>query len=400
MAVIKARVKRELLSWARDRAKISLEDAAKAANVTVERLEAWENGDDLPTINQLRRLAEKYQFPLAVFYLPKPPHDFAPLRDFRRLPDEPERTLSPHLAYHIRTVYERRELALELAHDLGEPPKRLRLQAHLDDDPEAVGRAIRAFLNVDDRAQQRAARHAFDFWRRRLEENNVLVFVVSGPHRSVELREMRGFAIAQPELPVIVVNGKDYSQGGKAFTLLHEFCHVLLGESAISNGANDDPELTPDERRVERFCDAVAAAALMPQDALMRFEEVAVPGQRRWNDDELRPIAQQLGVSREALLLRFVSIGRASWEFYMSERPRFREEYRQAAESRTNGKKPVKIPRPVMLMSWNGRSFTRLVLRSYYDQRITLNDVSSYLGAKIKYIPKLEQATFQPSNEA
>ena len=48
-----------------------------------------------------------------------------------------------------------------------------------------------------------------------------------------------------------------------------------------------------------------------------------------------------------------------------------------------------------MLMSWNGRGFTRLVLRSYYDQRITLNDVSNYLGAKVKYIPDLESAAFQ-----
>jgi Zn-dependent peptidase ImmA (M78 family) len=400
MAVIKARVKRELLSWTRDRAKVSLEDAAKAARVTVERLQAWEAGDELPTLGQLRNLAEKYRFPLAVFYLPEPPRDFLPLRDFRRLPDEPERALSPHLAYHIRAAYERREVALELAQDLGESPQRLPLRATLDHDPEAVGRAIRAFLDVDARAQQRAARQAFDFWRRRLEERHVLVFVVSGPHRSVGLSDMRGFAIARPELPVIVVNGKDYSQGGKTFTLLHEFCHVLLGESAISNGAGDDPELTPDERRVERFCDAVAAAALMPRDVLMRFDEVAAAGQRRWNDDELRPIAQHLGVSREALLLRFVSIGRASWEYYMGERPRFREEYRQAAENRTKEKEEVRIPRPVMLMSWNGRSFTRLVLRSYYDQRITLNDVSSYLGAKLKYIPKLEQAAFQPGNEA
>jgi hypothetical protein len=46
-------------------------------------------------------------------------------------------------------------------------------------------------------------------------------------------------------------------------------------------------------------------------------------------------------------------------------------------------------------MSWNGRGFTRLVLRSYYDQRITLNDVSSYLGAKVKHIPALERAAFQ-----
>ena len=48
-----------------------------------------------------------------------------------------------------------------------------------------------------------------------------------------------------------------------------------------------------------------------------------------------------------------------------------------------------------MLMLGNGRGFTRLVLRSYYDQRITLNDVSSYLGARVKHIPALEQAAFQ-----
>jgi hypothetical protein len=46
-------------------------------------------------------------------------------------------------------------------------------------------------------------------------------------------------------------------------------------------------------------------------------------------------------------------------------------------------------------MSWNGKGFTRLVLRSYYDNRITLNDVSSYLGAKVKHIPAIERVVFQ-----
>ena len=51
-----------------------------------------------------------------------------------------------------------------------------------------------------------------------------------------------------------------------------------------------------------------------------------------------------------------------------------------------------------MVMSWNGRGFTRLVLRSYYDQRITLNDVSSYLGPKVKHIPALEHVAFQTAD--
>lgn len=398
MAAIKALVKPELLRWARNRAKVKLEDAAKAAHVTVERLQAWEHGgEDAPTLGQLRNLAAAYHFPLAVFYLPEPPKDFAPLRDFRRLRDAEEEPISANLAFHIRSAYDRRELALEMFQELQSEPTRFPLTASLSDDPEKVGRAIREFLKVDSESQRRAAGQgrAFDYWRRRLEESDVLVFVVSGPHWSVDLKEMRGFAIAMPDLPVIVVNGRDYSQGGKAFTLIHELCHVLLGESGISNGAGDDPALKPADRKVERFCDAVAAATLMPRELITAFDEAAGTGVRTWTNDELKPIAGALGVSRHALLLRFVSLKRASWDHYREWAEKFDEEARLADEARAKDQKPAAIPRPVMLMSWNGRSFTRLVLRTYYDDRITLNDVSSYLGAKVKYIPDLERAAFQ-----
>src|SRR2546428_5901107 len=95
------------------------------------------------------------------------------------------------------------------------------------------------------------------------------------------------------------------------------------------------------------------------------------------------------------MLLRFVTLNRASWDHYKEWQAEFEEEYRRLAEERAKNKKSVPIKRPVMLMTWNGRGFTRLVLRSYYDQRITLNDVSSYLGAKVKYIPDLERAAFK-----
>jgi Zn-dependent peptidase ImmA (M78 family)/DNA-binding XRE family transcriptional regulator len=402
MPAIRALVKPELLRWARNRAKVKLEDAAKTAHVSPERLEAWESdaGEDAPTLGQLRDLAAKYHFPLAVFYLPEPPKDFAPLRDFRRLRDAAEEPISANLAFHIRSAYDRRELALELFQEMNSAPRRFPLTATLRDDPEEVGRAIRQFLDVDSESQKRAARQgrAFDYWRRRLEEKDVLVFVVSGPHFSVDLQEMRGFAIAMPDLPVVVINGKDESQGGKAFTLVHELCHVLLGESAISNETGDYPTLTPADRRIERFCDAVAAATLMPRDLLMSFAEVARPGIREWDNDQLRRIGGALGASRQALLLRFVTLKRASWDHYKEWSEIFDAEYRQRAEDRTKEKKSVRIKRPIMVMSWNGRAFTRLVLRSYYDQRITLNDVSSYLGAKVKHIPDLEHAAFQPAD--
>jgi Zn-dependent peptidase ImmA (M78 family) len=396
---IKALVKPALLKWARTRAKVGAEDAARAAHVTMERLTAWESDEDAdaPTLGQLRQLAAKYHFPLAVFYLAEPPKDFAPLRDRRRLTSAEQEPISANLTLQIRNAYERRELALELFAELKSSPKPISLTANVGDNPEHVGAAIRRFLRVDNNDQKRAARQgrAFDYWRQRVEDNDVLVFVVSGPHYSVALNEMRGFAIAMRDLPVIVVNGKDYSQGGKAFTLIHELCHILLGESAISNGAGDDPKTQAADRTVERFCDAVAAATLMPRDLLQSIEGAGGSDVREWTDAALRNIGDAIGVSRQALLLRFVTLRRATWDYYNVRREAFADEYRREAERRAQEKKPIPIKRPVMLMSWNGRGFTRLVLRNYYDQRITLNEVASYLGAKLKHIPALERSAFQ-----
>lgn len=395
MTGTKALIKAELLVWARDRAKVTVVDEANAVNVEPETLEAWEAGKERPTVSQLRNLAAKYHFPLALFYLPKPPADFTPLRDFRRLPHATDRTISAELARQIRSAHERRELAMELREDMGETVTPFRLKASLNDAPEAVGEKVREFLGVNDADQRKAAQEdkAFDFWRRKLEEKDILVFVASGK-QGVDLKEMRGFAIARNQIPVIVINGRDTSQGGKCYTLLHELTHVMLGESALTNGDGG----TAEEQKIERFCDDVAAAALMPRDLMLSIPEVRPAGERKWNDDELRSLANAIGVSREAFLLRLVTLRRASWDFYMARRTKFKDEYEAAAAQKAMApKKPVAIKRWILLMSWNGRGFTGLVLRSYYDQRITLNDVSSYLGAKVKHIPALERATFQPA---
>jgi hypothetical protein len=158
------------------------------AHVTTERLTAWESeeGADAPTLGQLRPLAAKYHFPVAVFYLPEPPKDFAPLRDRRRLTGVEKEPISANLALQIRNAYERRKLALELFADLRSSPKPISLTANVGDNPEQVGAAIRRFSRVDNNDQKRAARQAraFDYWRQRVEDDDVLVFVVSGPHHS------------------------------------------------------------------------------------------------------------------------------------------------------------------------------------------------------------------------
>ena len=139
MAAIKAWVKPALLRWARDRAKLEPKlprPRRRTFRSNARRRGSSDKDDNAPTLGQLTNLAAAYHFPLAIFYLPEPPNDFAPLRDFRRLPDAEEAPISANLAFHVRSAYEKRELALELSQELGSELCCFPLRANLDDDPE------------------------------------------------------------------------------------------------------------------------------------------------------------------------------------------------------------------------------------------------------------------------
>src|SRR5689334_17985220 len=74
----------ELLIWSRESIGLTQDAAAKKLKVRLNNIQSWERGTANPTLTQLRRLANIYKRPLAVFYLPERPVDFQPLRDFRR----------------------------------------------------------------------------------------------------------------------------------------------------------------------------------------------------------------------------------------------------------------------------------------------------------------------------
>ena len=80
----RANITPDVLKWARETAKMSEKEAASKVSIKVEKLQEWENGISMPTINQAQKLAKSYQRPLAILFLPEPPKDFHPLQDFRK----------------------------------------------------------------------------------------------------------------------------------------------------------------------------------------------------------------------------------------------------------------------------------------------------------------------------
>jgi transcriptional regulator with XRE-family HTH domain len=146
---IPALVEPALLVWPRKTAGLTTEEAAKKAQTAPAQLAAWEAGVDYPSIPKLRLLGVAYKRPIAVFYLAEPPQDFAPLKDFRRLPQEGSRRQSPAVFLNERRALSRRYAALELYSEVEGDPPAFDLDASLDEDPERVGARLREWVEVE-----------------------------------------------------------------------------------------------------------------------------------------------------------------------------------------------------------------------------------------------------------
>lgn len=386
-------VRPEVLAWARRTASVTLEAAGKAAGVDAARVEAWERGDDTPTLPQLRRLAEKYHRPLAVMLLPTPPRDFQALKDFRRVDPNTGAPLAmpARVAYEIRLAQERREIAIDMLEETGGEAELFELTASIDDDPETVAVKVRRFLSVgpSEIARWVRSKRVFDGWRAAIEAKGILVFVMGGSHGPL-VREVRGFAIPAKVFPVVAVNGKDRTNG-RTFTLLHEFAHLLLGEGVVENAVVPFPRMPTAIRKIERWCNAVAAAILMPKEAIAAVAE-GKGADTEWSDTDLARAAERLGASREAALIRFVGLGRASRRAYLRRRPAFEQEYEELD-------KPLGTDAPVppykTMVGRYGRNFARLVVSGYRERRISLNDAAAFLGVQAKHVPYIERQAFR-----
>jgi len=387
---VKALINPELLEWARKTTHMSVAEAAKKAKITEEKLIAWEAGKQAPTVAKLRALAKAYKRPLSVFYLPEKPLDFAPLKDFRRLPGEVAGFLTPRLATEIRMAHERRDLALEIYEDIGEEPPHFELRAGLDSNVDQIGEAIRRALGVTYEEQREWVdpRIAYNRWREKIEGLGVLVFQLS----RIPVKEVRGFAIANDGVvPVIAVNAKD-SYSGRCFSLLHELAHLMLGESSISDydeSAGEAPRF-PEADRIEVFCNAVAAATLIPRKQFLAEPVVAGHAVGPWADVDLEGLARIYGVSPHAVLRRLLTLGKTTRAFYQAKLKVYEEQAAQLASKKAKGG-----PAPhVTALSNLGSGYARLVLEGYYHRRLTLSDVSDHLNLKLNYIPKLEAAAY------
>jgi Zn-dependent peptidase ImmA (M78 family)/transcriptional regulator with XRE-family HTH domain len=382
----------EVLRWARQSIDLKESIAAKRLGVNEERLRGWESGETSPTLAQLRKMSDVYRRPLMVLFLDEPPDDFDALRDFRRLPDAEEAVWSPQLHAEFRRALAQREAALELAEDLGyEVPSFPQVSVGTNDDPEDVGARIRSLLgvSVDEQEAWAGERYAaLRAWVTAAEDVGTLVMHTN----RIELSEMRGFSISEFPLPVIAINGSD-ATSGRIFTLLHEFAHLLIREAGGLCDLHSAGSRPVD--RVEVLCNRLAAATLVPRDALLSDRIVAdQESQDDWTDEQIATVARRFAVSQETIVRRLLTFGLVSESFYLAKRDKYEREYAEQRKARSPGGDYVRTRLRDL-----GRSYVTLVLDAFDQDAITASDVADHLGLKLDHLPRLTEELRRGSSE-
>ncbi len=370
-----------ILTWAREESGYAVDRVARRLQVKEERVAAWEKGERQPTLRQLEQLARFLHRPFSIFFLPRPPQLSPLAAEYRRLSGVEPGHESPELRLALRQMLTRRENALNLIEELGEPILKFSLTASLKESAADVGKRLRAAIGVDVEAQLLWANEwqAWNMWRAAVEQIGILVFQFG----KIPLEEARGLALLRTPLPVVAVNGKELPEV-KSFTLLHEVVHLMLAIGHEEAPALREQRSSNEWDDVERFAEVVASHVLVPEEALRSMIAQLGLQAAAWNIAEIRRIARRFRITPLAMATRLRASGFITWAHYNRWRSEW-QSYVATLPPRTGG-----FATPVgKALNRAGRPFARLVLDALAANRITSVDAARYLDLKFEHFEKL-----------
>jgi len=367
-----------MIRWAREWRGRTIDEAADKLKIERDEIDAWERGKSKPSVKQARDLAAFYgrQF-LEFFYETAPDIVQSKLiPDYRVHRNAPDPREDREILEIQHWAEAQRLNALDLYEQLGNEPPSFPsgLTATIADDVEGIAIQVREALDFSLPKQQSIPKgKAYSIpsiLRDRMEALGLLVL----KDNALAGCRVSGFTIVQFPLPLIVYTAE--APARQAFTLMHEFAHVLLRETAIS-GPNIIRKAETRERKVERWCDRFAAAFLMPKAALVELRGEPV-GQRQIADAALYELASAFRVSAHAMLIRLVELGYVEEDYYWSVMlPRFRKE--EAAHEEGFRRSRYWAQRIVNKL---GDTYTGLVLEAWGTGRIPFHLAADFMGLK------------------
>jgi Zn-dependent peptidase ImmA (M78 family) len=390
-----------IFKWARESAGLSLEQAAQQLEFNdtrtrsaVQRLAAIESGEKEPSRSVLNRMARVYRRSLLVFYLQEPPRKGDRGKDFRTVPGASSPLFNPVLDALIRDLRGRQSIVRALVED-DELPVDFIGAATMDEPAVELARRIMARLqfSLEEFRRQATPKLSFKYLRQRIESVGVYVLLLGNlgnHHTKIPVDVFRGFAIADPVAPFIVVNDQDVTQA-RSFTALHEVVHLWLGETGVSGGDI--------EAQIEKYCNDVAGEILLPADEVRETLSQLRTAPLNRAIETIRNFAKARKISRRMVaykLLRTDVISHTRWQelnkYFQQEW--LKAQARQHQVKNSGGPDYYTVRRQRL-----GDALLDLMRRSLGEGAITHTKAGQVLGVKpgnvapLLYDPPLQRAT-------
>lgn len=373
-----------VLKWARLSLGLSVSDVAFKLKREEAEIEEWELGTKAPTYPQLEKLAyDIYKRPLAVFFLPAPPQETTPAKEFRTLPDEDLQQLLPDTHLHIRRAHAF-QLALSELFD-GQSPAAQLIWNNIKLQPENAitlqAERIRHTLGIslNDQIKWKDDDLALKQWRIAVENTGIFVF-----KDSFKQKVISGFCLSHHSFPIVYLNNST-TKTRQIFSLMHELSHLLLSVNGISKfDKSYINHLSQNEKTIEQFCNAMSAEILIP---IADFNEQTkcLEDIEHLDEGVFAELARRYGVSREAILRRFFDQGRVGQRCYEA-----KSEYWKGQQKR-GGRGNYYATQNTYL----SERFAKEVVTRYYRRQLSVEQASDLLGIKPKNFSGLEQRIMQ-----
>lgn len=371
-------VRPELLTWARNRASLTVAELAPKVGTKTKPapIQEWEESDspvEIPA-KQLEKFAEKTRAPFGMLFLSEPPVEQLPIKDFRRPATGGSRQPSLNLLETIYDYQVKQSWLSSAFQEEGDEPLTFIGSASIRDSVTSVAADIRTRLRIgtEERQTARTSGDAVLWLIGRLAESRINVirksYFRTNTKSSLDPTEFKGFALANQYAPFIFINGKDWPSS-QIFTIAHECVHLWLGESALPSGDWFAEATDP----VERFCNQVAAEILIPTPEL----------NRSWRtSDSIQANAVRIGrefrVSSLASLYRARNADIITESELQSVRAQFQADFERRPETRKGGGGDPYNNKGIEL----GKDFIRRVVARTLEGRTLYSEAFELLGTR------------------
>ena len=366
-----------MLKWEREQMGLTVGEVAAKLDVVPTAIHAWEDGEAMPSLADLRRLAEQYLCPVGHFFLDAPPPEAEQL-DYRGLDESKIRSLSYESRKRLRQFIRLMEIGSDWLEQVG-ASREARIPALQLNRPDDVAAEVHDLLGMTwtVRAGWQTSGEAFAGWRTAIEQLNVFVFALNLP-----TSEVRG-ASTWPErgLPGILVNHSDAEAAtGRIFTLLHEFVHLLVRSTGVVCDFRG-------QREVEAFANRVAASVIVPPDQL--DSRLSDPALQRlgggWTERKLDFVRDPFHASRDTIAILLEERGLVERGYYQERRAAW-EKRRPFVRGGTRG-----LTKPVLKYRELGVGMSDLLLSAAENESVSPLDVAEVLDMPLHRLREFAQ---------